>query len=229
MDILKYLSHLFYPHLCLGCGNDSVQNDQLICFSCHGELPYTHFAKHRENKTETIFHGRVKIEYAMSLLYFSKNMLVQNLMHGLKYNDQQELGVYLGSLIGRSIIQEHCFRDIDVIIPLPLSDRKKRMRGYNQSEVLCDGISNVVNKPVVTKNILRAIDTETQTKKHRRERWKNVAGIFHVADPASLQGKHILLVDDVITTGATLEACAMTIHETINAKISIATLAIATK
>lgn len=227
--MIKYVSHLFYPHLCLGCGNDSVKNDQLICYSCHGELPYTHFAKHRENKTESAFHGRVRIEYGMSLLYFSKNMLVQNLLHGLKYNGQKELGVYLGSLMGKSIIKEPCFRDIDVIIPLPLSGRRKKMRGYNQSEVLCNGISLVINKPVLFKSIERVIDTETQTKKHRRERWKNVAGIFQVTDAASLEGKHVLLVDDVITTGATLEACASTIHDNVNARISIATLAIATK
>lgn len=228
MKLLSSLLHLIYPQLCLACGDDSV-DEELVCFNCISQLPYTQFHLHRDNKTERVFHGRVKIEYGMSLLYFSKSMLVQNLLHELKYRNQKELGHYLGQLIGRSLRQNSCFADLDVIIPLPLSDRKNKLRGYNQSELLCNGIGEVLSKPVSVGNVIRPVHTSTQTLKHRRERWLNVEGIFEVSDATVFEGRHVLLVDDVLTTGATLEACAAVMSEIPGIRISIATLAIVIK
>lgn len=229
MGIHSILSHLFYPNLCLGCGGDSLNDGEFICFKCYAELPYTHFNIHRNNKTERVFYGRTRITHAMSLLYFSKNAVVQNLMHELKYKGQKELGIHLGRMMGKAINESECFSDIDYLVPLPLSERKKRQRGYNQSEMLCIGISEVIEKPVLNNTVLRTVHTSTQTRKHRRERWKNVEGIFEIREGEKLNGKHILLVDDVITTGATLEACAEVVLQGVDTRVSVATLAIAVK
>lgn len=229
MNIFSAFINLFYPQLCHGCGEDPIGSGQFLCFRCHADLPFTHYENHRQNKTEVNFYGRVKIESAMSLLYFSKNMIVQNMMHEFKYQGQQELGLFLGRLLGRALIASPAFTTIDEIVPLPLSARKQKMRGYNQAELLCDGIGEIMGKPVSTQNVIRFRDTDTQTKKHRRERWENVEGIFAVREPELLRGKHLLLVDDVITTGATLEACAQVILRVEDTKLSIATLATATR
>jgi len=143
----------------------------------------------------------------------------------LKYRGNKKAGFYFGNLMGKSLLNSNRF-DVDILIPLPLFERKERMRGYNQSEILCNGISGVINKPVIRNNVIRKVFTETQTKKHRIERWKNVKDIFFVTDPKSLEGKHILLVDDVITTGATLDACGSEILKIKNVKLSVAALAL---
>lgn len=228
MNLLEPLLHMFFPRLCLACGDDAVR-EELVCFSCLSQLPYTQFHLHRDNKAERVFYGRVRIEAGMSLLYFSKNMLVQNLMHELKYKGQEELGHFLGRLMGKALAESAVFGDVDKIVPLPLSDKKRRQRGYNQSELLCHGIAEVIRKPVCTRNLLRGVHTATQTHKHRRERWQNVEGIFRVANPDAYEGKHLLLVDDVLTTGATLEACISTLVGIPAVRVSIATLAIAVK
>lgn len=222
------LVHLFFPHICPGCGSDTLQTNELICFRCFSELPFTKFESIRNNKTEQIFFGRVDVQKGMSLLYFSKDSLVQNLLHALKYNGHRELGTYLGRLMGQSIKNSSAFQNIDVIVPLPLFKEKEKKRGYNQSTILCEGIALETGIPVTADTVIRTIHTETQTKKHRRERWQNVEGIFEVKNRHAMGGKNILLVDDVITTGATLEACATVLLGIPGSTVSIATLAIAT-
>lgn len=222
------LMHLFFPHICPGCGSDTLQSDEMICFRCFVDLPFTHFENIRNNKTERIFYGRVNVKYGMSLLYFSKDSMVQNLLHALKYNGHKDLGNYLGRLMGQALKNSDAFLDVDVIIPLPLFKEKEKKRGYNQSAILCEGIASETGLPVAANAVIRTIHTETQTKKHRRERWQNVEGIFQLTDEHQLSGKRVLLVDDVITTGATLEACASVLLDRPNTTVSIATLAIAT-
>lgn len=226
-DIISSFNHLFFPHLCAGCGSDLLNKNELVCFKCMSQLPYTNFENIRNNRTEQIFQGRIQIESAMSLLYFSKYSAVQNLMHQLKYKGQKQLGIFLGTLIGKAIQQAPHFQNIHGLIPLPLFPEKEKIRGYNQSELLCNGISEITSVPVLSNNIIRQVHTSTQTRKHRRERWQNVEGIFHISDPETLINKHLLLVDDVITTGATLESCAINMKEIPGVTISIATLAIA--
>ncbi len=221
--------HLFYPHICTGCGSDLLAQDALLCIKCTNDLPHTGFDKYAHNKIERIFYGRVLITAAHSELYFAKGELVQQLIHEFKYKGNKEIGLYLSRIMANNMINSSRFSNIDYLIPLPLFAKKEFMRGFNQAEIICDGMSEIMNIPVLTKNVIRKQYTETQTKKHRTERWENVAESFKINDPEVLHNKHVLLVDDVITTGATLEACAQVMQNIPGIKISIATLTTAGK
>jgi ComF family protein len=227
--VLSPLIHLFYPHNCLGCGSDIVEKENFICLECINNLPHTGFATHANNPVEKLFWGRIPVAAGMSEFYFSKDSIVQNLIHEFKYRANRKVGLYLGKLIGKSLLQSGRFDAIDALVPLPLFAQKEFKRGYNQSAILCAGISEIMSIPVLTKNIIRIVHTETQTKKSRIQRWENVEKSFSVLKPADVEGKHILLVDDVITTGATLEACGAEILKAADTTLSIATLAMATK
>ena len=227
--LLSSVFHLFYPHVCEGCGSDLIPRDNLLCLSCLNELPHTSFASQPDNPVEKIFWGRLHLEAAMSEFYFAKESIIQRLVHEFKYNGNIVIGRHLGRMIGESLLGSHRFENIDAILPLPLFAAKEHKRGYNQAAILCEGISTIMNIPVNKNIVIRKHFTDTQTKKHRTERWENVTGSFQVSDPGLLKGKHVLLVDDVITTGATLEACGAEILKAGNVKLSIATLAFATK
>ncbi len=221
--------HLFYPHYCTGCGSDLLAKDSLLCINCINELPHTHFARYENNYIENIFRGRMHVEAAYSQFYFSKGKLVQHLIHQLKYKANKEIGFYLGQIMGESLISAGRFLNLDYLIPLPLYADKEFKRGYNQATIICNGIHASTQIPTLSNNIIRLRATETQTRKHRSARWQNVDGSFAVTDPAPLIGKNILLVDDVITTGASLEACGQTILQVAGTSLSIAALAHATK
>ena len=218
------LFHLFYPHNCIGCGNDLIDKESFLCLECFDDLPYTNFAQHANNPLEKKFWGRIALVSAMRLFYFSKETIVQNMIYELKYKGNKKAGHFFGNLIGKSLLNSNRFH-ADVLIPLPLFEKKEKMRGYNQSEILCHGISEITNQPVVKNNVIRKVFTETQTRKQRLERWKNVENIFQVKFPDELEGKHILLVDDIITTGATIDACASEILKIKKVKLSIASFA----
>lgn len=221
------LFHLFFPHNCIGCGSDVIDKDNFLCLECIDSLPETNFAFHANNPLEKKFWGRIALTSAMSQYYFSKDSIVQNMVHELKYRGNKKAGIYFGKLMGKTLLNSNRF-PIDIILPLPLFEKKEKMRGFNQSELISNGISEVIDKPVIKNNLTRKVFTETQTKKHRIERWKNVEGIFHINDPVPLEGKHILLVDDVVTTGATLDACGTELLKIKNVKLSIATFAFTT-
>ncbi len=220
---------LFYPHVCVGCGSDVLHDKDLICYRCVQLLPHTQFEKFSTNPIDKIFYGRVPIEAAYSEFYFSKGQLIQTLIHEFKYKANKDIGLYLSKLMGQKMIDNNRFNNIDYVIPLPLFADKEFKRGFNQAEIICNGLSKIMNIPVLTKNVIRVHFTETQTKKHRSERWENVAKSFLSTNPLILQNKHLLLVDDVITTGATLEACAQILHQIQGCKISIAALTNASK
>lgn len=192
-------------------------------------MPETNFAQHANNPIEKIFWGRIPLVAAHSEFYFSKESLIQQLIHQLKYKSNTAIGFYLGELMGKSLLTSNRFNNIDALIPLPLYPNKERKRGYNQAAIICDGMSAVMNVPVIKNNVLRQRYTDTQTKKRRTERWENVAGSFIIKDEGILRGKNLLLVDDVVTTGATLEACGNIIVAIENVKLNIATLAHASK
>jgi ComF family protein len=222
-NIKESLLHLAFPHVCAGCGNDVVDRDSLLCADCLLQLPHTQFQLHANNPIETIFTGRLPLTFASAHYYFSKGGLMQQLMHGLKYKGNKELGVYLGGLMGIDLMHSR-FSTIDALVPLPLFAEKEKRRGYNQATVICNGIASEMNIPVLTDAVIRTQATETQTKKSRVERWQNMEGRFELANKAAIEGKHILLVDDVVTTGATLEACGHELLKANNVKLSIATL-----
>lgn len=222
------LFHLFYPHQCAGCGSDMLSTEQFLCITCIQDLPHTHFAQYADNPVEKVFWGRLPVYSAMSAFYFSKSSIVQNLIHELKYKGNKSIGKYAGNLIGKSLEQSIRFKNVDAIIPLPLFEKKEKLRGYNQAQILCEGICEVLNTSIIENNVIRKIPTETQTRKGRTQRWENVADTFSILNPDEINGRHVLLVDDVITTGATLEACGAAILKTGSAKLSIATLAMAT-
>ncbi len=227
--ILQSATHLFYPHNCVGCGTDILGNDELLCVKCLYNLPYTTFEKYEDNNVEKIFRGRIQIETAVAGYYFAKGEIIQTLVHDFKYNANKSIGFFLSQLMAKRMIETDRFKDIDCLVPLPLFADKEFKRGFNQAKIICDGIGDVLKLPIIEKNVLRQKFTDTQTKKNRLERWKNVADSFKISNPNVFVGKHVALVDDVVTTGATLEACAQKIKEIPETKVSIFTLTIASK
>ncbi len=227
--LLQATTNLFYPHLCSGCGSDTLTTQEILCNNCINSLTQTEFEKYPNNPIEKIFIGRVPIVAAHSQFYFSKGEMLQKLVHEFKYKGNLQVGLYLSKIMGKKMVESNRYNSIDYLIPLPLFAEKEFKRGFNQAAVICDGIAEEM-KIAVLKNIVTRIKfTETQTKKHRTERWDNVAESFTVENKEILENKHVLLIDDVITTGATLDACAQKIIAITGTKISIATLTTASK
>ena len=226
-DITHGLTHLFYPRLCEGCSKPLLSAENVLCISCALQVPETNYHHIPDNETALRFAGRVPFAYATSFAYFTDDGLLQHLVHGLKYKEKREIGIYLGERFASSLKNAQWAASIDVIIPVPLHPAKEAKRGYNQSMFIAEGLSNVLHKPATDKILLRVRDTESQTRKTRAERVDNMAGAFKVAANTGLSGKHILICDDVLTTGATLEACCLALMEQENVKISIATIGIA--
>lgn len=223
-EIKNSFLHLVFPHVCEGCGTDNLQAGHLLCLHCLTILPSTNFHLHTNNPIEKIFWGRMPVKCATAQYYFTKESMMQHLMHQLKYKGNKEVGTYLGKLMGLALQPSNRFSSADVLIPLPLHQSKEHKRGYNQATVLCEGISSILSKPVSNTAVIRTEQTETQTKKGRIQRWQNMEGKFQLVNPEVVEGKHVLLVDDVITTGATLEACGREILKAKNVELSIATL-----
>jgi ComF family protein len=218
--------HLIFPHICAGCNTDLLDKGNMLCIHCLSSLPQTHFHMHSNNPVEKLFWGRLPIVHGTAQYYFSKESLVQRLMHGFKYKGNKELGHFLGKLMGHQLVQSNHFSYLDVIIPLPLFPSKEKRRGFNQATILCEGISEVLQIPVLKNVVRRTVFTESQTKKNRLERWQNMEGRFEVVNAEAVKGRKVLLVDDVVTTGATLEACGHVLLEA-DAQLSIAALCFA--
>lgn len=223
-EIKDSLLHLAFPHVCEGCGNDVPDHDTMLCLKCFSALPATDFHLYPSNPIEKMFWGRLPVTHATAQYYFTKESLIQHLMHQFKYRGNKELGLFLGRLIGASLKSTNRFRDIAALVPLPLFPSKEQKRGFNQATILCNGIAEILDKPVLKDVIVRTMHTESQTKKSRVERWQNMEGRFELIDKKAINEKHILLVDDVVTTGATLEACGRELTEAENVQLSIATL-----
>ncbi len=199
-------AQLLFPHFCAGCGTDVLHKDSSICGRCIHRLPDTSFHTLENNLVEKIFWGRIPVQAAMAAYYFTKDSLLQTLLHELKYRGNKELGFHLGQLMG-VLLKESARFNPDVLVPVPLHPKKEKERGFNQSTLLCKGIASVLNVPVEESLLLKKYPGSSQTKKNRLERWENVEVGFEKNPKASGSGKTVLLVDDVITTGATLEAC----------------------
>jgi len=218
------LLHLLFPLHCEGCGSDIVNNNQVLCLECIYKLPETNFFTAPGNPVEQTFYGRTPVVAGAAAFYFTKHSMMQHLVTQLKYHGKKEIGEYLGRLTGKYMVAAERFASVDVIVPLPLNPKKEQKRGYNQAAVIAAGIAAITGKPVLPKATERRLFTDTQTKKDRVDRWQNMQDVFAVADVASLENKHVLLVDDIITTGATLEACGNEILKIPGSRLSIATV-----
>jgi ComF family protein len=221
------LLHLLYPQTCAGCGSDIIADNQLLCSRCIADLPVTNFHLAAANPVEKLFTGRLQLYSATSFLYFTKQSAVQRLLHQLKYKGNRQVGMYLGKMMGAAIGGHTRFNSVDLLLPLPLHRRRQRRRGYNQAAVICEGLAESLHVPVVEQALQRKVHTATQTKKNRTDRWENMRDRFQITNMNVLENKHVLLVDDVVTTGATLEACGSTLLRIPGITLSIATLAYA--
>ncbi len=227
-DIKDSMFHFVFPHVCEGCGTDVLDVSHMLCLRCLSSLPQTAFEQHPDNPVEKMFWGRLSIIHATAQYYFTKESLMQRLMHQFKYRGNKELGLYLGKLMGHALLAAGRFTDIEGLVPLPLFKSKESKRGFNQAAVLCDGIAEIIAKPVFKDVIIRTEHTESQTKKTRLERWQNMEGRFELTNSKTIEGRHILLIDDVVTTGATLEACGSELLKALNTRLSVATLCFST-
>ncbi|MEY3367064.1 MAG: hypothetical protein RI973_219 [Bacteroidota bacterium] len=226
---LSDLLNLFYPHLCLACERNAPAYGEHICVPCQATLPLANFHHAAENPFAERFWGRVPIEAAAALYLFKKGSRVQHLLHQLKYRGKKEIGVLLGRQLGRQLSDSALFKELDLIVPVPLHPRKQRLRGYNQSEMFAMGLSQGLRIPCVKDGLRRVVHAGSQTQKSREERAEKIKDYFEVKRPDLLSGKHILLADDVMTTGATLEVCAGCLLKQTGTKVSLATIAMAVK
>lgn len=224
---LKSLQHLLLPHQCMGCGNDQLQENEPLCHTCFLDLPRTYFEGIPENPVEKTFHGRLELKAATSLFYFTKDQLLQEILHQFKYKGQKNIGIYLGGLMGDVLKQESRFQNIDCIIPMPMVRKKEKKRGYNQADLIAEGIAIHMQLPVLQNMVLRTSGVKSQTGLNRMMRWENVKDRYVLKQADALKNRHVLLVDDVVTTGASLESCSMEIMRANPASLSIATIAFA--
>ena len=223
-NIIHDFVSLLFPQVCPACGINLYKQENSVCTKCLYQLPRTNFHLDKDNEIARLFWGRVKLEAATSYYFYYKGSKFQNIIHQLKYNGQKHVGYYLGRLFG-SDLKDTSFSEIDIIHPVPLHYKKLKIRGYNQSEYIARGISVSIDRPVITDILYRAKAAETQTIKNRYDRWENIEGVFKTKNINRAENRHILLVDDVVTTGSTLEACASELLKINNTKVSVATLA----
>lgn len=225
MKLINNILSLFYPRLCAACGDALQQNEQCICLNCMLHLPETQFHKEHFNPLRHIFDGRVPVEEVTALMSYKKANRTQKILHNLKYRGQKEIGAILGEYLGKQLITEERYRGVQYILPIPLHPKKQRKRGYNQSEWIAMGLSKGMGIPYLTDVLVRSQFTETQTRKGRFERWVNVKDVFAVQHPEKVEHTHVLVCDDVLTTGATTEAAIRKLLEVDGVRVSVATLA----
>ncbi|MDL2289901.1 ComF family protein [Paludibacteraceae bacterium OttesenSCG-928-F17] len=224
---LADLLNLMYPPVCLACGKNLLGTEEHLCLSCLHHIPKTNYHLQKDNPVEERFWGKVPVFRASSFFLFNKGSSFQKILHNLKYQGAKELGSYFGKCAGIDLLQSPDFSSVDYIIPVPLHPDKLKKRGYNQSEWIAGGLAESMNKPVDTAHLIRTQANVSQTNKNVYERYENTAGIFELTDNTIFSGKHVLVVDDVLTTGSTLEACVQALLPTENIRISLFTLALA--
>ena len=224
---LDSILNLFYPRVCAACGESLLRDEETVCLKCRYTLPLTGYERHPDNPLMQSFYGRAPFHAVTACYFFAKSGKVQHLIHQLKYKGNKEAGLFLGRQIGESIKDAPGFQGIDYLIPVPLHPKREKKRGYNQSLIIAQGINEVTGIKIGDRFLVRVVYTETQTRKSAGDRFKNVKDIFAVRFADELQGKHVLLIDDVLTTGATLESCAQQLAQVPAITISAATAACA--
>ncbi|MEG1903495.1 MAG: phosphoribosyltransferase family protein [Bacteroidales bacterium] len=227
MKTLHKLRSLFFPNNCLMCGTLLANQEDCFCLHCAAKLPRTHFHRQPGNPAEQLFYGKCDIERAVSFCYFEKGSRFRKVIHQFKYNDSPRTAFRLGAFYAQELSRTHWQLPVDLIHPVPLHWSKQLKRGYNQSEWIARGLAKTWQKPLHTHITRKQLSTTSQTRKSLYDRYLNTQGSFRLCEPTLLTGKHILLVDDVLTSGSTLEACAHAIHQAAGVKISILTLGFA--
>jgi ComF family protein len=221
---LRDFVNLVYPDTCAACGINLLRNEHFLCSRCLAKLPRTRFHSDPENPVCRLFWGRVYVTRATAFFYYLRGSRYQSLIHKLKYKGKKEIGYELGRMLGSELLVSREWNSVQVVVPVPLHPHREKKRGYNQAFWIAKGVAEAMHLPVSEGNLIRAVETSTQTKKGRYERFENVDEIFRITETSLLEGKHILLVDDVITTGSTTEACANTLLRVNGTRVSIAAL-----
>jgi len=225
--MFKAIIDLFFPKLCYACHEVLNDHEQDICTDCRNNLPVTNFHFHKDNNVSKVFYARVKVEYGTALFRFEKKGLVQQLIHNLKYKGQESIGVFLGDWLGGELKTVKEYSEIDIVIPVPLHKNKLKKRGYNQVAQFAEHIASALNVKYIDNVLLKVTNTDSQVLKSRFARWTSNEELFTLQNKSTIANKHILLVDDLITTGATMEACINVLNQAENIKISVACMAIA--
>jgi ComF family protein len=224
-DMFEDLISLLFPRICYACGDRLMKNEDLICTNCFVNIHRTGFHLTQENIVEKTFWGRCKLEKVAVFSIYNKDSSIRKLVHNMKYRGVKEIGSELGRIYGNDLVKSDFLDGIDLIVPVPLHPSKERIRGFNQSAEIAEGLSASTGIPAANDIMTRASFSHTQTKRKRVDRWANVEGIFGVPDYSRIEGKHLLLVDDVITTGATIESCASELLKGRDVKVSVVALA----
>jgi ComF family protein len=227
MSVINDFLSLIYPRHCEACSRNLYRHEAHICNHCRINLPRSNYHKQAVSPMHMTFAGRVPLIMACSYFLYEKSGKVQKLLHAIKYQEQQELARYLGRLYAEDLQAAKTFAGVDLILPVPLHKNKLKIRGFNQSEEFAKGLAQGLQKDMSTHHLNRVMDTKTQTRKKKYERWENVDGIFQVQEAGTLYGKHILLVDDVVTTGATIEASWQALKQIEDVKVSLVSIAFA--
>lgn len=223
----RSLAHLFFPRRCVVCGTCLQAGEEILCMRCNLGMPRTNYHLSADNPVERLFWGKVSLQRATSYFFYHKGSQFRQILHLLKYAGRRDVGETMGRFLATELTECNFFEGIDLLLPVPLHPRKERQRGYNQSVCIARGVSDVTGIPLCTSAVVRKIWTESQTRKSAYERWENVKDIFELQHPEQLSGKHVLIIDDVLTTGATLTACADALSAVPGIRISLLTLAVA--
>ena len=225
--MITALLNLFFPKVCLTCRLQLIDNEKHLCTACRHKLPLTNYHLTKDNFISKLFYGRAKIETGTALLRFEKKGITQQLIHQLKYKEQQQIGTFLGTWLGTELSNNKDYSTVDIVIPVPLHKKKLRSRGYNQVTKFGEEIAAALQAEYIDDVLIKVTNTKSQVTKNRFSRWTGKNDSFSLSNTNKIAKKHILLVDDIITTGATLEACMLELNKVENIKISIATMAIA--
>lgn len=225
-NIINDINTVLLPRLCFGCNAQLYRGEQLLCTVCRNQIPLTEYNFIEVNAVDKIFYGRVDIKKASAFLFYADQGIVKNLIHFLKYKNQPQIGQFLGDWYGQIMKEDNALDDIDIVIPVPLHKKRLKKRGYNQVSGFAKRIADHLNAQYMEHLLVKTANTRTQTKKSRLYRWRELPNLFKVTNPDYLNSKNILLVDDVITTGATMEACARALKKSKDITVSIAAMAV---
>ena len=223
--IINEINNILLPRVCFGCNTQLFRGESILCAVCRHDVPLTDHNYLEENAVDRIFYGRIPIKKAASFTFFSKNGLIKNLLHWLKYKNQEQIGGFLGDWCGAQLKNDPGLDNIEVVIPVPLHPKKLKKRGYNQVALFAQKIAENIHAEYRDDVLLKVVNTKTQTKKDRQLRWETSKEAFVLNPDAEINFRHVLLVDDVITTGATIEICARTLLEQHDLEISVLSMA----